>query len=80
MKATVTDTKRGAIWGRSEVLVEATPDETTELRRALKIVDRFKKRAMRAAKTNEKQADWTMVGYAVKTDAVIVTIEQGACG
>lgn len=80
MKAKVTETKSGAIWVQKTVRVTATPEETAELRKALAVVDKYKKAAYKAAKTNERHADWTMVGYAVKTDAVIVTIDQGAAG
>jgi len=80
MKAEVLEKRFGAIWGKSTVRLTATSEQTAELRQALAIVDRYKKVAMRAAKANEKNADWTMVGYAVKTDCVVVTVEQGACG
>jgi len=70
----------GAVRGRRKVVVSATKQETDELRAALAVVDKFKRVALQAAKVKEKDADWTMLEYAVKTDRVIVTIEDGACG
>lgn len=63
-----------------ELTIQATPTQTNELRQALAVVDRWKKRALAAVGHKEKDADWTMVGYAVKTDRVIITVESGACG
>lgn len=64
--------------------VTLVPDEgiedTNELRTALATVHRYKKAAMRALSLTEKDADWTMIGFSVKNDCVVVTVEQGACG
>jgi hypothetical protein len=79
MKAKVVDSKTYAIGYEKTVRVNATPEETAELRKALAVVERYKKAAMKAAKAG-KDADWTMIGYAVKTDCVLVTIEQGMAG
>jgi protein tyrosine phosphatase len=70
----------GAVRGERSVVISATKQETDELRAALAVVERFKKVALQAAKVKEKDADWTMLTYAVKTDKVIVKIEDGACG
>lgn len=82
MKYTVQEHQFGAVYGKTVIRIEATPEELAELRLALATVDKFKSVALRAAKAKEGRngADWTMVGYGVKTDCVIVTVEQGACG
>ena len=82
MKATLESHKWGCVSVEYVVRIEATPEELAELRAALKVVDAFKSKALHTAKTKDspKAADWTMVGYAIKTDAVVVTIKQGACG
>lgn len=67
----------GPVNGRTEVIFEATKAETDELRAALAVVDKWKKQALKVA---PKDSDWTMVDYAVKTDTVIVGVENGACG
>lgn len=73
---------QGAISVKREVTLvpEDLKKDTDELRLALALVDRYKKAALRALKTTEKTADWTMIEYSVKTDCVIVTVDQGACG
>ena len=82
MKYTVQERVPGSVQIRTTVRIEATPEELSALRTALAIVDKFKAVALRAAKAREgpRNADWTMVGYGVKNDCVIVTVEQGACG
>lgn len=55
-------------------------EDAKELRAALAVVGRYRTAAMRAIGWTEKDADWTMVGYAVKNDCVVVVVEQGACG
>lgn len=73
---------QGAISYKKEVTL-VPPNgraETDELRAALATVERYKRAAFKAMGLNEKGADWTMVDYAVKTDCVVVTVEQGACG
>ena len=79
MKARKTNQKFSGVSVVTTVKITATPEETTELRRALAVVDRFRKAAFKAAKAG-KDADWTEVGFAVKTDAVVVTVEQGMAG
>lgn len=78
MKYEILSNQNGAVRGKAVIKLKTTPEETTKLRQALAVVDRYKKAAMRAA--NSTKADWTMVGYAVKTDGVVVTVEQGSCG
>ena len=82
MKATLESKKLGCVSVESIVRIEATAEELAELRAALKVVDKFKSKALHTAHTKDSPsiADFTMVGYAIKTDAVIVTIQQGACG
>jgi len=80
MKAQEVGRKVFSISVETTIKISATPKETAELRRALAVVDNFKKAAFKAARVSEKYADWTKVGFAVKTDAVLVTIEQGMAG
>lgn len=70
----------GPVNGEYQVVFSATKDETDELRKALAIVHKWEKEASLAVKQNPKADDFTMYGFAVKTDKVIVTIEAGACG
>ena len=69
----------GAVNGRDEVVFSATKEETTELRNALAVVDKWKKKALKEV-AGAKDANWTMVDYAVKNYKVIVGVEAGACG
>lgn len=83
MKRTVLSKSYGAVYGKTEVRLDASVEDLAALRQALATVDKFKQEALKAAGAKEGPkgtADWTMVGYAVKTDCVIVTVEQGACG
>lgn len=82
MKYEITNKVVGPISVNTTIRIEATPEELAELRQALAVVDKFKLVALRAAHAKEgaKGADWTMVGYGVKTDCVIVTVHQGMAG
>lgn len=79
------DAKRtytGAVNCKYEVTV-VPPEgraDTDELRRALATIDRYKKAALKALGLNEKEADWTLVEFGVKTDCVEVWVQQGSCG
>jgi hypothetical protein len=79
VNATVVNKTNYAISTETKVRITATPVELKELREALRVVDRFKLRALKAAKAG-KDADWTTVGYAVKSDCALVTVEQGMAG
>ena len=74
--------RQGSINTLYEVTIvpEKGIEDTNELRLALALVDRYKKMALQALKTTEKQADWTMIEYAVKNDCVVVTVDQGMAG
>jgi len=72
--------KNHVISTTATVTLETTREAADELRAALAIVDKHKKAAMKALKWQERNADWTMIGYGVKNDAVIVTVEQGMAG
>jgi hypothetical protein len=83
MKVSVTDKQQGAVWGQATVtMTELTQAETDELRAALKVVDRYRLRAHRAAGMSPapKGGDWSMVDFCVKTDTVVCTVQVGACG
>lgn len=69
-----------AVSGEYKVHIQATKEETDELRKALATVDKYKQAALKAVKHKEKDADFTVYKYAVKTDLVVVIIETGACG
>lgn len=82
MKAQLVETHCGPISTRSTIRIEATPEQLAELRKALAVVDKFKALAYQLAhaKDGPKGADWTMVGYGVKSDCVLVTVHQGMAG
>lgn len=82
MKHTVQDKTFNAISTKTTIRIEASPEELVELRRSLAVVDKFKSVALKAANAKEgpRGADWTMVGYGVKTDCVVVTVKQGMAG
>jgi hypothetical protein len=44
------------------------------------VVQSYRDAALRALRVREKDADWTTVDYAVKTDCVVATVRRGACG
>lgn len=64
--------------GKSEVHIPITKDKATELRQALKVVDKYRKIAETRVKT--KTSDWAEFEYCVKNDKVIVIVTDGACG
>lgn len=72
----------GPVNETNEVVLEPSGGkaDTDALRAALAVVQAYRIAALRALRTSEKRADWTMVDYAVKTDCVVVTVSQGACG
>jgi len=81
MDIDVTDKQIGAVHARAVVTMTGlTRAETDELRKALQIVDKYRLRAHSASGLRPKDADWSMVEFAVKTDAVVCTVEIGACG
>jgi len=83
MKVEVSDTQTGAVSCAATVTMTGlTPEETDELRAALKLVDRYRLRAYRAAGLSPapKGGDWSMVDFAVKTDTVVCKVQVGACG
>lgn len=83
MKVEVTNKHEGAVYGSATVtMTELTQEETDELRKALKVVDKYRLRAHRASGFSPapKGGDWSMVDFAVKTDTVICTVQVGACG
>lgn len=79
MKATITEKQHGAVAGSTTVRIAAPPEDLVELRKALATVYKFEKLALQVA-GESKNADWTMVEYGVKTDAVFVTVRTGMCG
>lgn len=70
----------GPVSGTWLVYFEVTEEEREELKKALAIVDKYKKKANEAAKHKEKNADWTEHHFDVKKNEVKVVIECGACG
>lgn len=78
--ATVKKIFNGPINGEREVIIELTKEQSGELKQALAVVQRYEKQALKVAKVSKKEADWVMVDYSVKTDKVIVNIQDGACG
>ena len=85
MSITVRDRRvvvRGPVNETHEVVLEPSGGkaDTDALRAALAVVQAYRDAALKALRTKEKDADWTTVDYAVKTDCVVVTVSQGACG
>lgn len=72
----------GAVNARQKVTLEVTNEQSDELREALKVVEKYKQAAIKALKYKEmiKGSDWHMFEYAVKSDCVIVDVQNGACG
>lgn len=85
MSITVRDRRvvvRGPVNETHEVVLEPSGGkaDTDALRAALAVVQAYRDAALRAARVRERDADWTTMDYAVKTDCVVVTVKQGACG
>ena len=77
---TIIEEKHGCVSGYTRISFDLSVEESDELRQALKTVDRYRTSALKIENTSEEDADWTMYQYEVKTDKVIVTVEQGMCG
>lgn len=73
---------RGPVNETHEVVLEPSGGraDTDALRAALAVVQAYRDAAMKALRVRERDADWTTVDYAVKTDCVVVTVGRGACG
>lgn len=73
---------QGPVNERHEAVLEPSGGraDTNELKAALDVVQRYRNAAMRALRLRDRDADWTTVEYAVKTDCVVVTVNRGACG
>jgi len=80
MAATVKKIYNGPVSGELEVTIDITKDQADELRKALAVVQRYEKEALKTAKVSKKNSDWVMVSYAVKNNKVVVNIQDGACG
>jgi hypothetical protein len=82
LKTSIVDKTDGPCRSKRTVKVEASAEELAELRAALAVVDKFKSAALHTIgwRDSPEAADWTMVGYAVKSDAVLVTVQSGMCG
>lgn len=63
-----------------EVVMDLPKEECDLLRNALGIVGKYRKLALQCVGHKDKDADWTMVNFAVKNDKVIITVEYGMCG
>lgn len=80
MKAEILEKRDGAVCGHTNIRIPGSAEEMTELRAALAVVDKYRKKALKVAGYSEKYADWVMVSYAVKSDCVVIKAQQGACG
>ena len=80
MKAEILDRRNGAVSGYTNLRIEGSAEEMAELKVALAVVDRYRKKALKVTGYSEKNADWTMVNYAVKSDCVMIKAQQGMCG
>lgn len=70
----------GPIAVEQEVSIELPKAECDELRKALGIVGKYRKLALQYANHKDKNSDWTEVGFAVKSDKVIVNVRYGMAG
>ena len=77
---TVKKIYNGPVNGEWEVTIDLTKEQSEELRKALAVVQRYEKQALKSAEVSKKDADWTMFSYAVKNNKVVVNIQDGACG
>lgn len=65
---------------KEEVIIDLPKEECDALRKALGIIGKYRKLALQCAGHKDKNSDWTMVGYSVKNDKIIISVEYGMCG
>lgn len=70
----------GSVCDEDEVVIETSEEESDELRKALRVVDKYRLASLNKIKYHYADQDWTMVEYDVKNDKVTVKIIRGACG
>lgn len=80
MKVEIKTIANQAIYAKKEVSIELPKEECEVLRKALSVVEKYRKISLQCVHHKEKNSDWTMIEYAVKNDKVIATISYGACG
>ena len=80
MRAKILSQNDGAVSGHTNLRIDGSAEEMAELRAALAIVDKYKKKALKTAGYSKKYADWVMVDYAVKSDCVMIEARSGSCG
>lgn len=80
MAFTVRKIFNGPVNREQEVTIDISKEDADELRNALRVVQRYEKQVLKAAKVSKKESDWTMISYAVKNNKVIVIVQDGACG
>ena len=72
------------VHSHTKIGISITNEQAAELRKALEIVDRYKKAAIQAYKHefkyDPKDSDWCEISYAVKNDRVFVHIKDGMAG
>lgn len=71
---------RGFVNCRRKVTLDITKEQSEELMQALKVLEKYKKQAISALEYDIEDSDWHMLEYTVKSDCVIVDIQDGACG
>ena len=82
MKALSHTKENGAVKAKYVTTIEATREEITALQMALSQVEAFKHLARKASGAKQKDADWTMYSFQIRSrdGQVDVTIDQGMCG
>jgi len=84
VKCTVVSSRRYPVSAEYEVEVPLTEGESSQLREALAVVQKYQGAAAKATKSRvdgkDSTCDWVMFGYAVKRDRVIITVKAGAAG
>lgn len=84
VKCTVVSSRWHPVSSEYEVEVLLTEEESSELRKALSVVQKYQRAAAIATNSRvdgkDSTCDWVMFGYAVKRDRVVVTVKAGAAG
>jgi hypothetical protein len=79
LKAEIVGRTEGPISAEYIVAVPTTFTEISDLAEALKVIEKFKKKALNVI-DNISPADWETYDFKMDEKTIIVTIKIGACG
>jgi hypothetical protein len=65
---------------RQKIVFSASKKEVDELRKALDVLKKWRRRAMIVAQHKESTADWTMVDFSFEGKDVAIDVQAGSCG